>query len=173
MAKKSQIPVEDVNDIVTDVNIGELIPNVIDNILVTMFENYHTVVLPLNVNDIMFRVWQKGRGGVFSKDVTQYSKGKTTSKYVLIKGASLNCVARLVSEQEELTFTALKLIDGKIKDRPYMILKHLSEGEKLNSSVSSGDLSFGHEEAGIMYASIQHPDEDFEAHAGSISLFSE
>ena len=172
--KKEQLPLADINDTVTDVNIVELIPNVIDNIMVTMYEGFHTVVLPLNVNNLIFRNWHKGKGGVFSRDVVKYSQGKTPGKYILLQGLTLNCVARIISDEELDTFKSLKLVDGQIKDRPYMILKHLEEGEKLNGSQKYlNEISLAHEEAEVMYANVQHEDDDFESHAGSISLFSE
>ena len=168
------IEISDTNDIITDINITQLIPSVIDNIVVTMLENFHTIILPLGLNKLMFRNWYKGRGGVFSKDIVKYSQGKTPGNYILIKNANINCIARIILEEEIELFRSLKLIDGQIKDRPYMILKHLEEGETLNGAQKYlNEVSLIHEESEVIYTTIQHEEDNFEHHTGSISLFSE
>jgi hypothetical protein len=176
MKRKNKIetPIELVNDTVTDLKIECLIPNVIDNIIVTIFEDHHTLALPMSVNGQYFRAWNKSKGGVFSKDVLNFSLDLPHGKYVLIKGFTMNCVARLISEEEELQFTALKLVDGKIKDRPYMILKKLEEGEKLSSTqryINEKDME--PEDNIYVHASQESiHDDDVDHHVGSISLFS-
>lgn len=157
---------------VTDIDISDLLPNVIDNIMITMFEGFHTVVLPLNTNNLMFRNWHKKQGGVFSRDVVKFSQGKPTGKYILIHGSLLNCVARIIDDSEMDIFTALKLVDGKIQDKSFMILKPLAEGESPNSQ-NLQEISLEHEESDIIYDIVQHENDDFEHHTGSISLFSE
>lgn len=165
--------VEEINTNVTDVDIEQLIPNVVDNFLVVMHEDHHTIVLPMDVTGIEFRAWYKGRGGVFSKDVLRHSLNQSHGKYVLVKDNDINIVARLISEEEELSFEALKLIDGKIKDTPYMIFKKLHYGEKLTSNKATiKEIDLEQEDPELIYVS-KTVDEDFEPHVGSISLFSE
>jgi hypothetical protein len=96
-------------------------------------------------------------------------------KYILIKSKGLNCVARVITEEEELQFRTMKLVDGQIKDRPYMILKKLENGEKLSSTqryINEKDIE--HEESTIIPASrTASQDDDSDHHVGSISLFTE
>ena len=175
--KTIEVPNENLNETVTDIKIEELIPNVIDNFIVTIFEDHHTVALPMNITGSQFRAWYAGKGGVFSKDVLKFSLNKSHGKYVLIKNSKLNCVARLITEDEELQFKTLKLVDGQIKDRPYMILKKLEEGEKLSSTqiyINEREIEIENESNFSSPAkSTTHEDDDFEGISRSISLFSE
>ena len=177
MAKKKVTPehIEEMNDTITDVKLEQLIPNNIDGFIVTIFEGHHTIALPDHTTGTQFRSWHLGKGGVFSKDVLKYALKKTYGKYVLIQGKDVNCVARLVSEEEQEQFTALKLIDGQIKDRPYMILKKMQKDEKLTSTQRYiNENGMDHEETVYAVASAnERRDDDFEHHVGSISLFTE
>ena len=177
MAKKNVTPehIEEMNDTITDVKLEQLIPNVIDDFIVTIFEQHHTISLPDHITGTQFKSWHQGRGGVFSKDVLKYTFKKTHGKYVLIQGKDVNCVARLISEEEQEQFAELKLIDGKIKDRPYMILKKMQNGEKLTSTQRYiNENGMEHEESiYIVPSAIERQDDDFEHHVGSISLFNE
>jgi len=176
MAKVKKIePVEEVRETVTDIKFDKLIPNVIDNFLITIFEDHHTILFPINATGTQFRAWNKGKGGVFSKDVLKYSLNLPHGKYVLIKSKALKCIARVISEEEELQFKTMKLVDGQIKDRPYMILKKLENGEKLSSTqryINEKDIE--HEENVYIPASNKAAqDDDVDHHVGSISLFTE
>lgn len=162
-----------VKETITDVTFEHLIPNVIDNIIVTIFEDHHTVVLPVGFTGSQFRTWHKGKGGVFSTDVLNFTLNKPHGKYVLIKSKDQNCVARIIEEPEELQFKTMKLVDGQIKDRPYMILKKLEEGEKLASTqryINEKDV-IPEENEYVPASSKPTQDDDFEHHVGSISLF--
>lgn len=173
--KKIKETLENIKDSVKDIKIEQLIPNVIDNYIVAVFENHHTIVLPLNITGTQFRAWYKGKGGVFSKDVLNFTLKKPHGKYILIRNKGLKCVARVITEEEELQFKTMKLVDGQIKDRPYMILKKLEEGEKISSTqryINEKDVE--HEESTIIPASRESSqDDDVDHHVGSISLFTE
>jgi len=173
--KKVQASGEIVNDTITDIKIEQLIPNVIENFIVTIFEGHQTVALPMNITGTEFRAWYKRKGGVFAKDVLQFSLKKPHGKYVLIKGQTLNCVARLITEEEELQFKTMKLVDGQIKDRPYMILKKLEEGEKLSSTqryINENDIE-PEDNLFVGTSPVTSQDDDADHHVGSISLFTE
>jgi hypothetical protein len=174
-SKKIQVNTEDLKDSVKDVKLEHLIPNVIDDYIVTVFEGHQTIVLPLNITGTQFRSWYKGKGGVFAKDVLNFTFKQPHGKYILIKSKGLNCVARVITEEEELQFRTMKLVDGQIKDRPYMILKKLEEGEKLSSTqryINEKDVE--HEENPFIPASRESSqDDDVDHHVGSISLFTE
>ena len=135
MNEKTNVQSEELNNYtIKDLTIDEIIPNVIDNFIVTIFEDHHTIFLPSTTTGIQLKAWNHGRGGVFSKDVFKHAQNKKTGQYVLIKGNDVRCIARLITEEEKLLFSSLKLIDDKIKDIPYMILKNLKEDEKLSST---------------------------------------
>ena len=173
--KKILTPLEDFHETVKDISIDKLIPNVIDNFIITIFEDHHTIVLPLNITGSQFKTWNRGRGGVFSKDVLKYSLKKPHGKYILIKSKSLNCIARVISEEEEFQFKTMKLIDGQIKDRTYMIVKKIENEEKLTNTqryINENDIE--HEDN--IYVStlpVTSQDDDVDHHVGSISLFTE
>jgi len=65
---------------IEDIDVKELIPNVIDNFVVAIVDDHHTVILPPNINGQQFTIWNKGRGGVFSRDVLKYSRGNECGK---------------------------------------------------------------------------------------------
>ena len=160
---------------VLDVNINEITPNVINEYTVNILDGHHTVIIPMNTNGMQFRAWHKGKGGIFSKDVLNYSLGLPHGKYVVINGHKLNCIARIISEDEELHFRTMKLVDGQIKDRPYMILKHLLENEPLSSVrgyVNEKGTHFEEIEY-IPETKITSEDEEIDHPIRSISLFTE
>jgi hypothetical protein len=172
------INIEEVNtDEIQDVRIDRIFPNVIDDVLVTIVDGHHTLFLPINFNGIQFRNWKKGRGGMFSKDVLNYSLNKSCAKYILLHTANLTCIARLIDEDEEELFRSLKLIEGQIKDKFYMILKNIENKSKLTSTF----ININEREPLIQLDTISFypnntpkaPDEDFDHHTGSISLFTE
>ena len=173
--KKVQEPEVETRETVTDIKFEKLIPNVIDNFLVTIFEDHHTILLPINTTGTQFRAWNKGKGGVFSKDVLNFSLKKPHGKYILIKSKALKCIARVITEEEELQFKTMKLVDGQIKDRPYMILKKIENGEKLSSTqryINEKDIE--HEENAYIPTSRKTAqDDDVDHYVGSISLFTE
>jgi len=144
---EKNISLEDNN--VFDLNINELLPNIIDNVVISMYEGYHTVFLPMNMMGISFRAWYRGKGGVFSKDVKNYSMGKPTGKYILVKNENSTFIARIISEDEMELFSTLKLVDGKIKDTSYMIFKHLARGQKYNDIESYVNIQIPIEELSL------------------------
>lgn len=172
---KIQKPSEEVNtNTVSDIDFSEIVPNVIDTFLVTIYEGHHTIFLPSQANNTQLRNWYKGKGGVYSRDVLNYSRNKPTGKYIRIKGKSLNCIARLISEEEVSNFKTLKLIDGTIKDRPYMILKSFENDVKLTSTIRYDDKDIMPEtDVYIATQSKVTLEDDFDHHTGSISLFTE
>ena len=177
MAKRLETPIEDKNDSVIDLNIADIIPNVIDNYFVSIVDTHHTIFLPMNATGLHFRNWYRGKGGVYSKDVLNFTLNKPHGKYVIIKKDNMSFIARLIDDEEELSFKTMKLVDGYIKDRPYMILKNLQNGEKHTSTyryINEKDMLLQLEnEMHIVTPTSNSHDDDFDSHHGSISLFSE
>lgn len=173
---KNTQEIEEINVNINDINIKELIPNVIDDYIVTVFEDHHTIFMPMNSTGTNFKIWKKGKGGIFSKDVLDYSLNKSCGNYVIMKGNGVNCIARLIDEEEEILFKTNKLIDGQIKDKPFMILKDLNSNNKLKTTdeyINEKDVD--HDESSFIPQVIKKTtdeDDEFEHHTGSISLFS-
>lgn len=176
---------EDVNYTVRDLKIEEIVPNVIDDFLVTIIDNHHTLILPSTITGLQLRSWENGRGGIFSKDVLQYALNKykenyerTTplAQYVHIKGDAINAIVRLISEEELFSFSTLKLVDGKIKDISYMILRYVKDDDVLTSNkklIGDKDIYTEPEIITITSSTTSNPEEDVDYHGGSISLFNE
>jgi hypothetical protein len=168
--------IENLNYTTRDLTIDQIVPNVIDNFIITILDGHHTVVLPPMTTGIQFKNWSHGRGGIFSKDVLHFSLNQNKSKYLLLQGSGMNCVIRLIEEEELLMFKTLKLIDGELKDRSYMILKKLQEGEKLTSTIKYviNEKESDESDYEVVISSINiSRDEDTDYHANSISLFTE
>lgn len=132
MEKKQKDPGND-NYNVKDLSIEELIPNTFDNCIVTVFEGHHTLDMPPTMNGLVFSNWMKTKAGIFSKDVHRFMHNKPSGKYVLYEGYGKKFAARLINEDELLLFESLKLVDGHLKDVPYMILKDLKDDESFTN----------------------------------------
>jgi hypothetical protein len=174
--KNSPENVEEINYNIRDLEITDIVPNIIDNFMVTILDGHHTLLLPSTTTGLQLNAWSREKGGVFSKDVLKHSLGQKCGQYVLIGGNDLNCIARLITEEELFSFETLKLVDGKIKDIPYMILRNLKEGDTLiNTKKISVEKDFYSEVDSIILSApkvISH-DEDPDYHVGSVSLFNE
>jgi hypothetical protein len=173
--KNTQEP-EEINVNITDINIKRLIPNMIDDFIVTVYEDHHTIFMPMNSTGTNFKIWKKGKGGVFSKDVLNFSLDKSHGNYVMIKGAGINCIARLIDEDEEIFFKTNKLIDGQIKDKSFMIFKDLNIDNRINTTneyINERDVE---PDENLYIPNVikktTNDEDDFEHHKGSISLFS-
>ncbi len=125
---------EDTHITVKDLNIDQIVPNIIENFLITIIDGHQTLIIPSNASGLQFKEWMHRRGGIFSKDVLYHSLNKKIGKYVLIKGSDINCIARIIEDDEHELFESLRLIDGKIKDNLYMILRNLKDGDELTNT---------------------------------------
>ena len=167
---------EDVNYTIKDLNIKDIIPNTFDNFIVTIFEGHHTIILPSHITGIQFKMWSRGRGGIFSKDVLNYSLNKPCAKYLLFKDDKTTIIIRLIEENELTTFEALNLVDGQIKDSKYMILKVLKDGDKLTDAkgyiINENEMMYEENVSIIHSVKTTHSDEA-DYHVSSISLFTE
>jgi len=178
MPRNKKIQAEENNEetiTINDINFKKLIPNVIDNYLISIIDGHHTIVLPMHTTGTQFKSWTRGKGGIFSKDVLNYSLGKTLGKYILIKDKKEKTIVRIIEENEELQFKTLKLIDGQIKDKSYMILFKIQNGEKLSNTqryINEKDIE-PIEDIRISPSAKTSYDDDYDYHARSISLFNE
>jgi len=174
--KKNKKTIEENDNLnVLDIKITQIIPNVINDFAVNIINGHHTIIVPMNMNGLHLKNWMKGKGGIFSKDVLSYSLNKPYANYIIIQSKALHCIARLVSEDEKINFAAMKLIDGYIKDRPYMILKKLNNGEKLSGTqeyINEKGINFEEIEY-ITEIKIPNVDNELDHPIKSISLFTE
>lgn len=126
---------EDTNFAVKDLEIKNIIPNIIDDVIINYSNVNHELYLPADMGSISWKNWLNGRGGIFAKDSNMYFKGKAIPKYVLLENSEEKIIARLIRDEEMEAFETLKLINGKIKDKFYMVLKKLQKDEKLTQSI--------------------------------------
>lgn len=157
--------------IVTDIDIKDLVPNVINNVVINIIDGRHTIFLPSDMTSMQYNSFTNGKGGVFSKDVNNYTKGKPVGKYVIVEKPDSKVIIRLISEEEWLKFQVAGLINGTIKDVSYMILKEIEKEESLTTTKSQNlmliediDLTVSDEEE-----SIEELEEDI--HTSNIPLF--
>lgn len=176
MSKKiTKITVEnDQNDIIVrDLKIDQIIPNTIDNFSVSIIDGHHTLIIPSNITGDIFAMWKKNRGGIFSKDVLRHALNKRHGKYIHINTDKLNCIARVISDDELDYFQSKKLVDGIIKDIHYMILKNIKNGQKLteiSKNINESEITQTEIETISMNVQTDIIDDDAGYHTGSISL---
>ena len=123
----------DINYSIKDLSMSDIIPQMVDGNLIYVQNGYHTQYLPEGMIGEKYKMFKRGKGGVFCRDTMNFSKGKRTGRYVLIEGNDERFIARLIEDDELLMFQTLKLIDGLVKDKPYMTLRVLEHDEKLTS----------------------------------------
>lgn len=140
---------------VKSVEMGELVPNEVDGVIVALvdIENEDRKEFQIHVEKDFtgekWKKWRNNRGGIFYKDLKNWYYNKEHGKYVLIGENGETTIARLIEDYEIEEFKTLKLIDGKIKDKPYMVYRFVREGEKLTKSdryieESAEDIAFEH-----------------------------
>jgi hypothetical protein len=119
---------------VIDLNIKDIIPNCIDNVIVFMDEGHHNILMPPSMSKDKYTIWIHNKGGIFSKDVHNFSLNKEHGKYVLMTYKDKKIIARIIEDEEFDRFKSLNLVDGLIKDKYYMILKKLDVSDSLIST---------------------------------------
>jgi hypothetical protein len=161
---------------VKDLSINQLIPNTIYDVAINIEKGHHTIYFPVNFNGDRFKTFRKSRGGMFSKDVLNFSRGFKHGKYLLILNDTEKIIVRLIEDEEMSMFQSLKLVDGIIKDKSYMLLKTLQRGDKLTDTkkyidkINSDDV----EEVEVMNVNLpvqSTVEDDHDYTIRSISLF--
>jgi hypothetical protein len=174
MIEKSKNQEKILNYNLRTLEINEICPNSIDGVVVSIEDGKRRLDLPSNMSSEVFRKWLGGKGGVFSQDISNFLKKKTAGIYILLEGREEGerSIIRLVDEEEFIAFDSRKLINGKIKDKAYMTLRVLKDGESLTTS--SGYIEKNPEiselELGSEFMNIPHSGED--SLIQSIQLFS-
>lgn len=160
--------IEEKNLIIKDLNLKQIIPNLIEGVIVTLVDEKLQLHMPSDMLEEKYQIWKKGRGGVFVKDIKNKEKN---FHYVILSGEGIRIIARLIEEDEIERFNDLKLIDGKINNKPYMKLKIVREGEKMIKTsryIEKNDKMV--QEPKIIITNHIASNEDSDNH-GNISLF--
>lgn len=162
---------------VTDLKMSDIIPQSYNDVIVNIIDGYHTLYLPEGMEKGKFRTWRRSAGGMYSKDVLAFSRGKEHGKYVLIEKKGERKIVRLIEDEELSLFKHLKLVKGIVKDKPYMIFKNLQENEKLTSTVryikENSEHKEGEEVINIVTQINENDDDDYDTNTSSVSLFDE
>lgn len=169
---------EDKSLSVRDLVISDIVPQSCKYGVIQILDGRHVLFLNETVNKDKYKSFNKSAMGRFNSDVVKFTNKKNPGKYLLIEGKGERKIVRLIEDEDLLLYQTLKLIDGIIKDKPYMILRNLEEGEKLTSSKryvkeinneNADDLLF----MNINPVSPTEEDDIHESISSSISLFDE
>jgi len=117
---------------VSPINIKELLPGIYNEVIVRLQNDKHLLNLPENMDSDRFKFWKKTAAGLFSRDALRFTREKPSGEWLLIEGKNYKTVVRLLDADEHEEFTALKLVHGKIKDKYYMHLKTVVNGNNIN-----------------------------------------
>jgi hypothetical protein len=124
---------------INEISLDKLLPNVVDNVLVNINDGKRTVVLNPEMGGVSYKNWLKNKGGIFAKDVRNFTLDKFTGKYVIYESGSEKLVLRMIDDNEILDFEAKRLVSGNLKDTPYMLFKVIENNEltsyKLNKTM--------------------------------------
>lgn len=167
---------EDLDNLsIKDLKIKDIIPQNIKNVIILELDGRHTIVLPENMEKNKFKTWRKSKGGIFNTDVLNYLRDKKHGQYVLIGDKTNKHIVRLIEDDELHLFQALKLVNGVIKDKAYMLLRTLGDKERLtNTKTLIINPEFEEEEVETMtidQAATIKPEDDHEPVTSSVSLF--
>ena len=164
--------------VIKDLGITDLIPQAFKEITITLEGGSHCVNMADGMNQDKYKTFRKSKGGIFSRDALAYTRGKEYGKYLLIEGNGDRKVVRIIEDEELLLFQTLKLINGIIKDKPYMLLKNLEEGQELTGTTeyikkNSEQEDLIEEEIMVYTPTSIELEDDHESVGSSVSLFDE
>jgi hypothetical protein len=118
-------------------DINEICPNSIEGVIISIDNGKLRADIPSTMTSGVFQHWGKRKGGIFSKDIKRYIKGNPCGIYILMEGEGegKRIILRLIDDEEFPDFEIKELVDGKVKDKPYMVLKTLGPEENLTSTL--------------------------------------
>lgn len=168
---------EDSNLSVKDLSMEQIIPQSFKQGVINLIDGKHTLFLAENIDGDKFKTFRKSKAGRFNEDVLNFSRDKDHGKYLLIENKEKREIVRLIEDDEILLYQTLKLINGIIKDKPYMSIRELGPSDKLTNSKRY--IKEKNDEIPITSESEFIPppsptlEDDHEVHATSVSLFNE
>jgi hypothetical protein len=144
MAKKTKNKKEvekEIHSRITDLSMAELLPQVMNNVIIGMIDGYHVQQLPDNMTGDRYKTFKKSRGGVFARDslTIDATIGNTLQKHNDMPTKQVTKKQTLVLTIEELyrVIPSVKKLEGyNFKDLKELLVKLISEIE------SSGDWEF-------------------------------
>lgn len=168
---------EDSNLSVKDLNLGEILPQSFKQGVINLIDGKHTLFLNENIDSDKFKTFRKSKAGRFNEDVLNFTRNKDHGKYLLLENKERREIVRLIEDEEILLYQTLKLINGIIKDKPYMTLRKLEPSEKLTNSKryikEKNDVAPPTSESEFIPPPSPALEDDHEVHATSVSLFNE
>lgn len=169
---------EDLSNLkIKDLNIKDIIPQSFKGAVVNMENNRVVLYANDDFTGDKFKTFKKSAGGRFFNDILNFNRGKQTGKYLLVEGKNERKIIRLIEDDEMTMFQSLRLINGIIKDKPFMLLRNLDENEKLTNSVKYIEKNRDNaeiEEVMNMHSPFELMEEtDDETNISSVSLFDE
>lgn len=162
---------------IKDLNIEDIIPQSFRQGIINVLDGNHVLFLNETIDGEKFKTFRKSKAGRFNEDVLNFTRNKSHGKYLLIENKSKKEIVRLIDDEEILLYQTLKLINGIIKDKPYMTLRKLEASDKLTNSKryikeKNDDLHILSDSELIPSLSPEL-EEDHESHVTSVSLFNE
>jgi len=113
------------------VNLTDIVPNVIDNVVINIENGRHILHLPSDMGKDSFRRSLQGRMGIFSNDVLKMSKNTfVTTHYRKVTDGNAVYIVRLVDDLSPMHNTS-EFVDGYIDGRPFTKMMDRSVGEGL------------------------------------------
>lgn len=162
---------------VTDLTIDEICPQPFTHGVINILDGIHTLFIYPTVNSDQYKTFRKSRGGRFNADVLDFTRGKETGRYVLIKNKTTKKIVRLIDDKDILLYKTLKLINGIIKDKPYMLVREMKLHESLVSTkkyIKENKEEYFEDDIDSMSIQpviVKSEDDDHEHNATSVSLF--
>ncbi|MCU0680362.1 MAG: hypothetical protein MUF50_03630, partial [Planctomycetes bacterium] len=87
MVKKQKNSEEKIlNYTLRTLEINEICPNFVDGVVISIEEGTKRLDLPSSMSSDFFRKWMGGKGGVFSKDISNFLKKRPVATYILMEG---------------------------------------------------------------------------------------
>lgn len=163
--------VEEKNLIIKDLEIKNIIPNAIDNVIISYDGEKCITILPNSMAGTNYKNWKNSRGGIFFKDVRNYFNSKKCGKYVLLNDNGVKIIARLIEEYELDIFNTLKLINGKIKDKAFMKLKTIKDDILTSTQITKDDIEVENEPKIIITNENNSSASEDGDEQGNVSLF--
>jgi len=118
---------------IKDLSILEIVPNQVDGVLVLApIDGKVTCHIPQDMNGERYKRWRNGKGGLFFSDVKRQVEGKKVASYVLLDNGKKS-IFRIASDSETGKLKDAGLLDGKLKDKFYTVIRDLEEGDSLTT----------------------------------------
>jgi hypothetical protein len=114
---------------IKNLTISQIIPNIIDNVIINIVNNKREIRLPKDMSGYKLSEWMQGRGGIFSRDIKSYINGTPNGNYFLLEEDK---IIRVLEDNE--IESSNNIIDGKINNKYYTIIRKIKNGEGLTQS---------------------------------------